>query len=136
MPVTVPVVGITEATEVLLLLQLPDGVASDKFVLEDTHTVGGPEIAAGEGLTVSGVARMQPVEIVYVILMVPDEMPVMVPSVPAVATDVLLLLHVPPDVVLLSVMLAPVHTADGPVILAGSEFTVTTCVAKHPVGNA
>lgn len=38
------------------------------------------------------------------------------------------LLHVPPVVVLVSVMVLPGHTADGPAIAAGGPFTVTVAV--------
>jgi hypothetical protein len=65
---------------------------------------------------------------------VPDDTPYTIPElVPTVATLVVLLLHMPPPVVLLSVVLLPTHTVDEPVIAAGSGLTVTTSVAKHPV---
>jgi len=41
-----------------------------------------------------------------------------------VAIDVLLLLHVPPPVPLVSVMVEPVHTTDSPPMAAGSGLTV------------
>jgi hypothetical protein len=49
-----------------------------------------------------------------------------------VATDVLPLLHVPPVKASLNVMLVPEHNAALPV-MAGSPYTVTTCVAIQPV---
>ncbi len=64
----------------------------------------------------------------------PAETPHMVPEVPMVATAVLLLLHAPPAVALASVTQEPTQTSDGPVMAAGSEFTVTVVVAKQPVG--
>lgn len=43
------------------------------------------------------------------------------------------LLHTPPVGVLLRVMLLLTHTTDGPLIAAGSPFTVTTAVLVQPV---
>ncbi len=50
-----------------------------------------------------------------------------------VATDVLLLLQVPPVTVSLSVVVAPIHTltADEGVIATGVVLTTTVAVAKH-----
>ena len=52
-----------------------------------------------------------------------------------VASPVLLLVHVPPPDVLLSVVVTPTQTVDAPVIAAGNGLTVTGVVMKHPVGN-
>ena len=46
MPVTTPVAGLTEATALLLLLQLPPAVASLNVVVAPLHTVVVPVIAA------------------------------------------------------------------------------------------
>lgn len=51
---------------------------------------------------------------------------------PMVATEVLLLLHVPPDVAIDSAEVAPAQTLEAPVISAGSVSTVTTIVLKQP----
>jgi len=51
---------------------------------------------------------------------------------PIVATLVLPLLQVPPDVGELSVVLLPVHMLVVPVILPGVARTVAVCVTKHP----
>ena len=50
-PVTTPVLIFMDAL-VLLTLQLPEGVASLKVIVEDTHTFAGPVIACGNGFTV------------------------------------------------------------------------------------
>jgi hypothetical protein len=50
-----------------------------------------------------------------------------------VATDGVLLLHVPPVVVLLTVVVSPAHTCSVPVMAAGSGFTVTVAVRIQPV---
>jgi len=52
---------------------------------------------------------------------------------PMLATTVLLLPQVPPPVALVSVADKPWQIAGGPVILAGSEFTVIVFTTKHPV---
>ena len=60
-PVTTPVLP-TAARLVLLLLQVPPVEASVKAVVKPTHTLAVPVIAAGKGLTVTGVVIIQPVE--------------------------------------------------------------------------
>lgn len=53
---------------------------------------------------------------------------------PMVATAVLLLLHVPPPVASVSVVVLPAHNELRP-DMADSGFTVSTTVAKHPPGT-
>lgn len=66
--------------------------------------------------------------------MVPPAIPVTMPLVaPTVAIDVLLLLHVPPGVALLSNAEFPWHTEATPVIGDGT-VTVNVLVATHPAG--
>ena len=67
--------------------------------------------------------------------MVPGVIPVRKPvKGPIVATEGLLLVHVPPVMPSLSVMLAPLHTESGPAIGSGTGFTVTVTVPDfvHP----
>lgn len=52
---------------------------------------------------------------------------------PTVATAVFPLVHVPPDVLLENVVVAATQITLVPIIEAGSAFTVTTAVLKHPV---
>jgi hypothetical protein len=52
MPVTMPEVPIV-ATDVVVLLHVPDAVASVRFVVEPVQTVGVPVIADGLGLMVT-----------------------------------------------------------------------------------
>lgn len=54
---------------------------------------------------------------------------------PTDAIPALLLLHVPPVVVLLSVVAEPTHTAAVPVMAAGSALIVTVTVLAQPVPN-
>ena len=66
---------------------------------------------------------------------VPADTPVRVPVVPPetmVATPVLTLLHVPPLVPSLSIVVEPWHTLAVPVIAAGNGFTVTVTDRVHP----
>ena len=55
----------------------------------------------------------------------PDTMPL---AEPTVATEVLVLLHVPPVELLLSVVAAPVQTNGVPEIAAGDGLTLTSPV--------
>ena len=58
-------------------------------------------------------------------------------SIPVVtltpATVVLLLVHVPPPVALLSGVFTPVHTVAKPVVLLTAGTTVTSAVRAHPL---
>lgn len=58
---------------------------------------------------------------------------VVLPGDVTVATDGLILVHVPPGVVLLSVVVAPEHTVPIPLMAAGKGFTVSTAVARPQV---
>ena len=51
-PETTPVADPTEATEPLLLLQLPPATASDKFVVKPEQTLSVPAMGAGITFTV------------------------------------------------------------------------------------
>jgi hypothetical protein len=50
------------------------------------------------------------------------------------ATSVLLLLHIPPEVELVNVVVTPVQTEDDPDIEEGNAFTVIVAVADEAVG--
>ena len=64
---------------------------------------------------------------------VPAATPVRTPvPVTIVAKAVLLLLHVPPDVALVSVAEAFTHTAVAPLIAPGVVITVTVLLTRHP----
>ena len=55
---------------------------------------------------------------------------------PIVATVGVLLVHVPPGVMSVSVTFVPWQIGVvGPTMLAGCEFTVTCVVARQPVGS-
>jgi hypothetical protein len=60
-------------------------------------------------------------------------MPVTFPETSTVATEVLLLLHVPPVVVFDKAVDSPTHTLGVPVMAAGKGLTVTINSTLHPV---
>ena len=57
----------------------------------------------------------------------------MTPPEVIVATPVLLLLHEPPVVASLSVIVDPTHTVEGPDMEGAVEETVIVLVAMHPL---
>lgn len=64
---------------------------------------------------------------------VPEVMPETTPvPPPTVATPVLLLVHVPPDVACVNVVVAPVQTLDDPPIAGGAAEIVTPTVVAAP----
>lgn len=67
---------------------------------------------------------------------VPAPVPVTIPDIkPAVATAVLLLVHDPPVIVFVNVVVAPAHMFLVPLIAVGPGLTVTTVVILHPVAS-
>ena len=67
---------------------------------------------------------------------VPPPTPVRMPVVPIVATNILLLPHVPPAVASASVTVVPLHNTFAPVMAAGVANTVMTVLAVQPSGSA
>jgi hypothetical protein len=137
--VTIPVADPTEAIPDMLLLHVPPP-ASDKVVVRSEQTLSVPSMAVGNGLTVTTAVIIHPVGKVYVMVAVLAT--VTVPAVtipeadPTVAIPVALLLHVPPDVASLSVVVRPEQTESVPSMGVETGFTVTTPTAMQPVvGN-
>ena len=92
-----------------------------------------PVIGLGASGTVSVLYAFTTQPVLYVITALPGEIPVTMPvALPTVAIAGLLLLHVPPVTVLLSVAVVPGHTLLFPVIVAGAGLTVTTMVLVTP----
>jgi hypothetical protein len=119
--VTTPVPEPIVAIPVDPLLHEPPRTASVKVVDEPMHTCSVPPIVAGNGFTVTTSVTVQPVTgAVYVMVAVPAETPVTMPDVPIVAIPVLPLLQEPPEVVSLSVVVAPWHMVGVPVMAPGS----------------
>ena len=63
----------------------------------------------------------------------PVTIPLPGPEETTVAIAGALLLHIPPDTVLLSTVVAPVHTFVLPVITDGNAFTVIVVEVLHPL---
>lgn len=132
-PVTAPDVEFT-VTWALGLLHVPPPAVPVKVTVEPTHTLLGPVIDVGIGITVMVVVVVHPVlPKVNVITDVPAATPVNTPVVePIVATDVLLLSHVPEPEASDSVVTPPTHTDDAPEIDDGDKLTVTVFILLHP----
>jgi hypothetical protein len=134
---TIPPVPIV-ATPVVLLLQTPSAVALASVVFALAHTLSVPVIAAtvGIALTVTTeltvVVQLKPFVTTYEIVEVPAAIPVTIPEVPIVATEVLLLDHTPPDVVFDKEVVDDSQTVKAPAIAGtvGKGLTVTTAVTK------
>ena len=136
-PETTPVPVVIDAIFVFPVFHVPPADKSLKPVVALTQTVVMPAIAEGKGLTVTAFAAMHPVGSVYVITDVPALTPVSVPVVETiVAMIVLPLLHVPPDVPSLKVVVKPAHKLVAPVIATGKGFTTTEAVVIQPVDKA
>ena len=134
-PVTTPDVEIV-ATPVLLLVHRPPVDVLLNVVVEPAHTTIVPVMAAGSGCTVSTAVRSQPAVEVYTMVDVPVPKPEAIPeALPIVAMAGLLLDHVPPVVVLVSVVVLPSQTVRAPLIAAGSAFTVKPVTLRQVVGR-
>ena len=128
-PVTTPVAETVPIAGVVVL-HAPPGVAEVKAAVRPIHTWPGPPMKAGTGLTVTVAVLIQPVPREYVISAVPEAIPVTTPveaSTEAMLGDALV--HVPPGMVFVKVVVLFTHTVNGPVMAAGKGFTVTTLAA-------
>src|ERR1019366_4639131 len=115
---TIPVAPIY-ATEISLLTHVPPVAVSARVIEEPIHTAPGPVIvpAEGSGVMVTtwlAIAVPQMPETEYIMVSVPPETPVTIP--PVTVAVALLLLHTPPVVVSVKVIVAPAHRLDAPVI--------------------
>ena len=137
-PVIIPVFGgivVADATEAGVADHVPPDVASLRVIVAPSgHTLLGPVIAAGNGLTVTTAVAGEPQPSLYIIVVVPVETVEIVPlEAPIVATPVELLLHTPPFGLSDKVILEPIHTVPGPLMADGAATTETTIVAGvHP----
>jgi hypothetical protein len=135
-PVTKPVEALTEAMVASLLDHVPPGIVLIRAVDCPEHTESVPVIGPGAAFTVATAVVKQPVGSVYVIVDVPGATPNKAPfAEPIVAMPVVLLAHVPPPVVLVSVEVAPTHTDRTPPMFGGSALTVTIRTAAQPEGG-
>ncbi len=131
-PFTTPAL-VTVAIVLLLLVQVPP-VVGDKVVVPFMQIEVGPVIVAtGQSLTVTTevAGEAQPPVFVKINVALPAAIPLTIPSLLTVATDELLLLHVPP-VVGDKVVLLFIQIEFVPVILTGVLVpTVTTGVGTE-----
>jgi hypothetical protein len=88
----------------------------------------------GNAFTSTTAERLQP-PTVYIIEVVPALSPVTTPDVDTVPTAGVLLLHVPPVVVLVRVVVPFTQMLVMPVMTAGSGFTVIVALLTQPVGR-
>jgi hypothetical protein len=100
-------------------------------VVPEAHTVEAPDTEL-DALIVTIALLLQPVLNLYVTIAVPEAIPFTIPVAESTVTFDELLLHVPPDVLLASVVAEPAHTAIVPVTDAGSGLTVTIAVLVQP----
>jgi hypothetical protein len=129
-PVTTPEV-LTVATDVAELLHVPPKPPeTDNVEVEPAHIELTPVIVPGLELTVTIIIVEQPVGKVYVIAVVPIDVPVTIPVAnPTVAIAGFEDTHTPPAGLDDKVEDTPVHIKGLPVIEVGKGFTVTTAVA-------
>ena len=125
-PVMTPV-GLTLAIPGLLLLHVPPAAASLTVAVKPTHILGVPDIATGDGLTVTTADVVQaPPPIEYTIVEVPPIIPLTKPAAEMVAVAGDNELHVPPATASLREVVPPAHTVSVPNIAVGTAYTVTT----------
>jgi hypothetical protein len=129
--VTTPVAEIVATDGVELLHDDAAGLLATLAVVPP-HADSVPPMV-GVALIVTIIDFVQPVGAVYTTFVVPATRPVITPvDGAAVPTKVLLLLHVPPVTVLLSVVLVAGHALAVPVMAGNAAFTVTITVARLP----
>ena len=132
-PLTTPVPAPTVATDVLLLVHVPPGVVFVKVVVAPAHTDEEAGLmTGGAAMTVTGFVTLHPAT-VYVIVANPVPIPVTIPVLPTVATEVLLLVHVPPEVASDNKSVVPMQIVAPPegLIAAGLPLTVKVAVTKQ-----
>ena len=115
------------ATPILPLVQLPPAEASDKIATWPRHIEVVPDIAAGDGLTVTTVEAVQLAGVVYIIVEVPGVMPDTTPELsPINAIPGEPEAQVPPGTASERVIVRPVHTEAGVPFIGSIGLTVTT----------
>ena len=122
------------ANEELPILHTPPVTPSLSRVVAPVHTTVVPVIVPGdEAATVSSAVASVPQPVEYVIVAFPELLPETIPLAgPIVATELLLLLQVPPVTASLNVVVNPVHTFSDPIIVPGAGVIVITLVSAVP----
>jgi hypothetical protein len=123
----------TDATATVPLLHVPPATELLNVVIAPGHSVVVPDIALGAAEIVTVTEFVQPVAVdVNVITDVPvPPPPTRPPPGVTVATELLLLVHVPATE-LLNCVVPPTHVLVVPVMV-GDERTVTLAVTEQPV---
>ncbi len=136
-PFITPEVRPIVAMPVAPLVHDPLPVASVRVALLPAHTLDAPAIAAGVASTVTGNTALQPPTArVYVMTGTPAATPVTTPVPEAtVANEGLLLVQVPPDGVLLRVVVVVTHTDVAPVMPVGVLLTVNGIAIPQPAAD-
>ena len=134
-PVTIPELMPIVAIVVAVLVQVPPPTASVSGVVAPIHTVIIPVMAAGTGLTVTVSTAAQPDGNAEEMMAAPALLPMTTPEELTVATTVLLLLHTPPVVASLKLVVVPVHIYGVPVMATGDGITVMDFVTVQPLPN-
>ena len=134
MPVTTP--PATVAMLLLLVAHVPPGMASLSVIDDPLQTEDEPLMPDGAGFTVTITMAGIPAT-VYEITTVPAEFPVTMPDILTLAITPLLVLHAPPAVASVNVVVDAIHALGDPEMGATEDaFTVTTFVADtvpHPL---
>lgn len=135
-PVTTPEVEPIVATDVVPAIQVPPVEVVLSVVVNPSQAYNVPVIGLGVGLTVATlVTGVHPV-MEYEIIVVPGTIEVTTPEkVSMVAIVVLLLVHVPPETVLVSVVDTLGHNTAEPPIAEGGGTTLMLENVLQPVGN-
>jgi len=125
-PFTIPEADPIVATIGVLLLHVPPGMEFPNAVAAPRQTCVTPVIVPGEELTVTVAAAAQPVLSVYDMVAVPIPAPVTPPVDGSIAAIVgVLLLHTPPVVPSVKLLVSPRQRPKVPEIGNGTAFTVT-----------
>jgi len=128
-PVELP----TDAIPELLLVHIPPVEASEKVVVDVWQTELAPVIGAGEFVTTADDVIKHPVDNIYVIVTGPPDIPDIIPvDDPTAIIAELELVHVPPKVALLKVLVVLMYRLVDPEITAGDELTVIVVVVEQP----
>ncbi len=116
----------------LPLAHVPPPTVLNNAAIPPTQAVVVPVMGAF-GFTVTVAYAGHPAVLVYVMLDVPPAIPVTIPvDAPTVAIVVLPLVHVPPGVALLRLVVLPWQTVFTPVIAGGDARTENVIVLVHP----
>ena len=111
-----------------LLLHVPAGDASLNSVVAPTHTVAVPVMPDGGAMTETVAVTLQLPPSEYVMDAVPGVTPVISPVNRPTLTVVAVLVHEPPMIASLNVVVAPTHTVSLPPIGPGAGLTSTLVV--------